>query len=65
MPIIKIDEDEWYPVYSICSYGEEVEVTEEELMVINEAFAKFADCQKILSEKSQEAYENRKREVRA
>jgi hypothetical protein len=49
---VVIEEDEWYPVFSIAQpnyqYGKEVEITEEQMADFAKVFSEFKRVQKIL-----------------
>lgn len=46
---VKVDNDEWYPVYGIGeAYGEDAELTEDELERVRAVFAAFDDVQNLL-----------------
>lgn len=45
---VKIDHDEWYPVYFICDYGDKAELTDEEKARVTAAFDEFDAVQDIL-----------------
>lgn len=58
MPKVRVSKDEWYPVYEIdpdhpgwVPRGIEVELTEQELAIVEEADRLFDLAQIILSEK--------------
>jgi len=52
---VKIDSDEWYPVYSIIEdnshYEYEIELTEEEVRLIKSAHEAIAKAQSIIIDK--------------
>lgn len=54
MPVVRIDEDEWWPVYSIVdAYHKanglrEAELSESQIEFIEDAFDKFDEAQTIL-----------------
>jgi len=56
MPKIYVDTDEWYPVYLFRTDkefdGEEIEVSDEELARLTEAFKKFREAQDFLKTKT-------------
>lgn len=56
MATIRVDWDEWYPVYFVVGegydnseYGDEFEVSEEDLAFIRKATSDFNDAQRILA----------------
>ncbi len=49
MTLVKIDSDEWYPVYSLePEYGYEVELTDAEIAQVQAAFTAFDKAQDVL-----------------
>ncbi len=53
---VKIDSDEWYPVYSIVSYGTECEVPEDTVQRWNRIMGEFDVMQKEMRETLKAAF---------
>jgi len=53
MKKVRVDSDEWYPVYSLCrgdDWGDEALLTDGEIAFVERAFADFKKAQDVLKE---------------